>query len=467
MGKRMNRWFYYVISFIVLSVGVFANSKTIFATNADWYLDYSYILVPKSDGNDTNYIMIQKYTKVAESLYVPATATIDGITYYTQLSSVRDSIWYDTRDTLQSITFENGCKVLDGRFLFCGLSKLHTVNVEALDMSQATSTAWMFSGCESLTKLDVAAWDVSNVTNMFNMFGGCEKLASIDVSKWNTSNVTVMTSVFDHCRSLAEIHVENWDVSKVTLMDSMFYKCEKLETIDLHNWNTSNVTTMWEMFGRCYGLSSINVKGWDTSKVTSMAGMFCCDYNLTSLDLSSFDMSNVIFKEHDDQMFLRCGSLKKIQTPKKTNQKLNFNSGLKYVKKNGKKLGKKRYNCIPKTNESITLVCINERSKGTQFTTAKASGGKIKLKWKKVKTKGYAPVEYEVQCSTNKNFTDSVGEMTNTTDITFCVQDNVTEKANTTIKGLEKGKTYYVRVRVYTYEKRLSKWSKVKKIKVK
>ena len=57
--------------------------------------------------------------------------------------------------------------------------------------------------------------------------------------------------------------------------------------------------------------------------------------------------------------------------------------------------------------------------------------------------------------------------MTNTTDQTYSVQDNVTEKNSTTIKGLVKGKTYYVRVRVHAYEKRLSDWSKVKKIKVK
>lgn len=91
----------------------------------------------------------------------------------------------------------------------------------------------------------------------------------------------------------------------------------------------------------------------------------------------------------------------------------------------------------------------------------------VKLKWKKVSTKNYKPVQYEVQCSTNKKFSDAVGQMTNTTDVTYSVQDNVTNATSTTIKGLTKGKNYYVRVRVYTYGKTLSKWSKVKRIKVK
>ena len=467
MKKYVKQIFVCVVFLVVLGVSLQAESKTVFAAAEDWYLDYTYTLEPKSDDNNDNYIIIREYMKSAESLFVPATAVIDGVTYRTQLSPMEMGIWYGTRDSLQELTFENGCKVVDGNHLFHGLSKLKTVNAEALDMSQVTVTAWMFSGCESLTKLDVTYWNMSNVKNMFNMFGGCEKLSSIDVSKWDTSNVTVMTSVFDHCKSLYKIDVKEWDVSKVTLMDSMFYKCEKLDSLDLHKWDTSQVTSMWEMFGRCYSLRSINVKGWDTSKVTSMAGMFGCNYNLTSLDLSSFDMSNVKFGQYDDQMFLRCDSLKTIKTPKITTQKLNFNSGLTYVKKTSAGQGKKRYDYIPKTKKSITMVCVSSRSQDTKITSIKSSGKKIKLKWKKVSTKNYKPVQYEVQCSTNKKFSNAVGKMTNTTDITYSVQDNVTNATSTTIKGLTKGKTYYVRVRVYTYGKTLSKWSKVKKIKVK
>lgn len=464
MNRYLKQVLHCIIFLFALGLGGMAE-QTVFAAG-NWYEDYTYML-QTSDASGDNYLMLREYNGSASTLYVPATTVVDGVSYQTKLSPGENGIWYGTRNKLKEITFENGCIVADGGFLFYKLSKLESVNVEALDMSQATSTAWMFSECKNLTKLNVENWDLTNVTNMFNMFGGCEKLTSLDVSKWNTSNVTVMVSVFDHCKSLYKINVDDWDVSKVTTMSSMFYKCEKLDSLDLHKWNTSNVTDMWEMFGRCYSLSSVNVKGWDTSKVTAMAGMFGCNYNLTTLDLSSFDMTNVKFDKYDDQMFLRCASLQMIKTPKKTTQKLYFNSGLTYVKKNDGKTGKKQYKYIPKTNKSITMVCKQSKSKSTTFISVKSSGGKIKLKWKKVSSKPYIPVQYEIQCSTNEKFTNAVGKMSNTTDATYSVQDNVTNKTSTTIKGLTKGKTYYVRVRVHTYEKRLSNWSKVKKIKVK
>lgn len=414
MRKYVKRALWYITFLMVFTMLV--AGKEAKAADTAWYLDYDYELQEKNEYCDDNYIIVREYKKTASSLYVPATTMIDGVTYHTKLFPNGKSIWDGTKDSLKKLTFGNGCKVSGGSFLFCGLSKLTTVNTEALDMSEADLTAWMFAGCESLTKLNVA----------------------------------------------------NWDVSNVTMMDSMFYKCEKLNSLDLHKWNTSNVTTMWEMFGRCYSLRKINLKGWDTSNVTSMAGMFCCNYNLESLDLSSFDMSKVKFKKHDDQMFLRCGSLKAIKTPKKTKQKLYFNSGLTYAKKTGGRLGTEVYNYIPKMKKSITMVCLQSKSSATQITSIQSSGKRINLSWNPVNTSGrFSPVQYEVQCSTNKKFSDAVGTMTNTTDATYSVQDNVTNATSTTIKGLTKGKTYYVRVRVYTYEKLLSKWSKVRKIKVK
>ncbi len=468
MHKKMKIITKSILIMFLLGIGIFKVCMPADATDdQQWYQEYTYTLETADSTSGEQFILLHEYQKAAESVYVPATAVIDGVTYRTKLASRESGIWHGARDSIKNITFEKGCKVSDGGFLFHDLPKLEAVNTEALDMSQATSTAWMFSGCHNLTKLDVADWDVSNVTNMFNMFGGCEKLKELDVSRWNTSKVTVMVSVFDHCKRLSVIDVEDWDVSKVTMMSSMFYFCEKLDTLDLHKWDTSQVTQMWEMFGRCYSLRSLNVKGWDTDNVTTMAGMFCCNYNLEAIDLSSFDMTKVIFKQYDDQMFLRCASLKKIYTPKKTTQKLYFNSGLSYVKKKGNRLEKRQYEYIPETDESILMVCKQTKSKKTKITDIKVAGKKLRVKWKKVTAGFLVPVQYEVQCSTNKNFTDSVGKMSGITDATYSVEDNVTDKTGTTIKGLTKGKKYYIRVRVYTYEKRLSDWSKIKKVKVK
>ena len=86
-----------------------------------------------------------------------------------------------------------------------------------------------------------------------------------------------------------------------------------------------------------------------------------------------------------------------------------------------------------------------------------------------IKTYEDCEVQYEVQCSTNKNFTDAAGTMVKPliSDYTLSVVENVTDRTNATFKGLEKGKTYYVRVRVIMEGHMLSDWSKAKKIKVK
>ena len=466
MNQKRSYIFRMILLVCVVCVITLVKTENAYAAD-HWYDDYSYSLAKKSNGNPENYIYLYAYNGQATRLYVPSTAIIDGIAYKTYLCpSEVPSLWYNTRTTLTEIQFGNGCVVgSHSSNLFSGLSKLKSVNTEALDVSGLTSTASMFADCSSLTSLNVSNWDTSNVTNMFNMFGGCEKLAKLDVSKWNTSNVTIMISVFDHCKSLHKIDVQNWDVSNVTTVDFMFYKCEKLASLDLHKWDTSNIDSMYELFGRCYSLRKINLKGWDTSNVTTMAGMFCCDYNLVSVDLSSFDMSKVKFRKHDDDMFIRCGSLKTVKAPKNRKTKLKFNSGLTYKKKGSSKV----YDCIPKGKKSITLVCVKGKSASTSITSVKSSKKKITVTWKPVATSDYSPIQYEVQCSTNKNFTDAVGTMTNAISdgITFCVQDNITNGTKATFKGLTKGKTYYVRVRVYTYNKLLSKWSKTKKIKCK
>ncbi len=444
------------------------NIEDSYAADKDWYKDYTYTLVQNEGGTNDNYIILTRYNKKAKKLVVPTKATIDGVTYKTKLMPLNESIWSGTKDRLTSIKFGKGCVVSNGSFMFMDLNKLNSVNVENLNMSEATSTAWMFANCSSLTKLKVDNWDLSNVTNMFNMFGGCEKLSSLNVSKWDTSKVTVMTSVFDHCKSLNKINVKNWDVSNVTVTEFMFYNCEKLRSLDLHKWDTSNVTNMFEMFGRCYSLNFINVKGWDTSNVINMSGLFVCNFNLKSLDLSSFDMSKVVFGKYDDDMIFRCPSLKTVKTPKNVKAKITLNSGLTYVKKNGSKLGTKEYTYIPKGKKSITMVCVQGKSNSTSIQSIRSSGGRINIKINPVKSsEWFIPTQYEVQCSTNKNFTDAVGTVANTLESTYSVQGNVIDKTSATIKGLKKGRTYYVRVRVCEYEKRISDWSKVKKIKVK
>lgn len=327
--------------------------------------------------------------------------------------------------------------------MFYNLKSLKTINTESMDMSDVTDMTGMFTGCASLSKLDLSTWDTSNVTSMAYMFSGCPSLAKLNLSGWNTS--------------------------KVTNMENMFYGCKKIKKLDLKKWDTSKVTNMSNMFNWCTSLEQVKVKGWNTSKVTKMNGMFSCAFSLTSIDLSSFDMGKVKFDKKDPlakQMFLRCASLKTIKTPKRLKTRIPISNLMTYTQKGTTN----SYDYMPKTKKSITLICNKKQSPATKITKVTSQKGKITLTWEKMSLSedGMSP-QYEVQCSTNKNFTDKVGKMVKPMAIsgTYSVEDDVTKKTKATIKNLESGKVYYVRVRVCEWGQRISKWSNVKKIKVK
>lgn len=468
MKRNMKRILAGICFLLALSFCMSMKTDKVYAQGA-WYEDYTYYVIPNyEEDKDVDYfIMLEEYVGDDTSLHIPATTVIDGVSYRTKLAELFR--FGANKGKITNITFEKGVILPeDCTYLFGEMSKLQSVNAEVFDMSVVKDTDSMFRDCTALTKLNVSDWDVSNVTNFREMFCGCEKLGTLDVSKWNTSNVTDMSDMFFECKSLGKINVTNWDVSKVTNLSFMFYRCEKLQSLNLSRWDTSNVTDMFELFGRCYSIRSINVKGWDTSNVTKMAGMFACNYSLESIDLSSFDMSKVTFKKNDDTMFGRCYSLKTIKTPRNLKKNHPISFVLTYGKKTGKKVGSKVYTYMPKGKKSITLVCRQSKSDGTEIAKVTSSKGKISVSWKAVAA-GVAGVQYEVQCSTNKNFTDAAGKMVNPLSVyeTYSVQNNVTEKTSATFKGLTKGQTYYVRVRVSMNDQLLSDWSKTKKIKVK
>ena len=104
-------------------------------------------------------------------------------------------------------------------------------------------------------------------------------------------------------------------------------------------------------------------------------------------------------------------------------------------------------------SEQVTLkkISIDELS---------ASKNKIKVEWKKLSSKERKKAKnIEIQVSRDKNFTKDV--------ITKTVKSS---KTSVTIKGLKKGKKYYVRIRTFTETKEgkiVSKWSKTKNIKTK
>ena len=111
-----------------------------------------------------------------------------------------------------------------------------------------------------------------------------------------------------------------------------------------------------------------------------------------------------------------------------------------------------KYNEIVKNNSANQTVMSTSKVK---ITSAKNNKKKsIVVKWKKISNaKGY-----NLQYALNKKFTKSK-------------KTKITTKSTLTIKKLKKGKTYYVRVRAYNTDSKgtkvYSKWSSVKKVKIK
>jgi len=415
-------------------VGV--GNQGIKAKAANWYDDYQYSL-------ENDKMVLENYKGKAEDLTVPGRVTVDGKPY--SVTAVAGA-WNEDAKNLKSIQFGEGF-------------------VAPEDCSG------MFWEMKNLETLDVSKWDTSHVTNTKYMFASCFALKNLDVSNFDMSNVVDMNGMFFECKSLAKIPVENWNVTKVEDMSFLFYKCEMVKKLDLHLWNTQSVKNLSDMFGRCYNVQSINLKGWNTSKVTSIAGLCSCDDSLESIDMSTCDLSKCKRdKEEDVAIFLRCGSLKTLKTPKKINYSIPIDNELQY------KAGSKTYTTIPKTKKSLTLVCKSKQSKTPQFKGVTSKKGKVNVAWTKISGSDVYPIQYELQCSTSKNFTDKAGKFSNyiTVDtekkskhFTYATQYGVVVKNNTVISGLEKGKAYYIRVRSIGFDTRISKWSKVKKITVK
>ena len=177
-------------------------------------------------------------------------------------------------------------------------------------VSTGTNASNLFNGCSNLTSINIEALDTSNAEDMSYMFQGCSSLASLDLSKFNTSRVTSMYSMFDGCRSIKALELSSFDTGSVTWMGGMFYGCDSLRTVDVTSFNTSNVSNMSEMFWGCSSLASVDLSNFDTSSVTDAYGVFYDCSSLKRLDLSSFDMSAA---REMSSFFYGCTSLQEVK----------------------------------------------------------------------------------------------------------------------------------------------------------
>lgn len=177
-------------------------------------------------------------------------------------------------------------------------------------VSTGTNASDLFNGCSNLTSINIEALDTSNAEDMSYMFQGCSSLASLDLSKFNTSRVTSMYSMFDGCRSIKALELSSFDTGSVTWMGGMFQDCSSLRTVDVSSFDTSSVNNLSWMFSGCSSLASVDLSSFDTSSVTDAYGVFLDCSSLKRLDLSSFDMSAA---REMSMFFYGCTSLQEVK----------------------------------------------------------------------------------------------------------------------------------------------------------
>ena len=284
--------------------------------------------------------------------------TINGL----RVSTIKPCAFARCRN-LTSITFSDSIKTTaDARFIFLNCYSLHKINLEMIDVSNATNMTGMLSDVGSATNYSVvwdfsglSKWNVSKVTNMCEMFSSTTQKfrdfeplkdwnvtnvknfaymfyggsimwgttsSKVDLSplkNWKVSNGTTMLGMFYNINIENTNGLENWDVSNVTDMGLMFANNKYLTNINaLQNWNVSKVKRMREMFDTCLGITDLNpLKNWDVSKVKTMSYMFMGLINLTNLTpIKDWDLSSVTDMEG---MFYNCRNLEDITILKQWN----------------------------------------------------------------------------------------------------------------------------------------------------
>ena len=182
---------------------------------------------------------------------------------------------------IANLKFVN-CKAIgDCTSMFGRMSNLETLDLEGLDVSEATNMKSMFEHNDKLYYINFGTFDTSNVTNMSYMFD-YTKLPVLKLN-FNTSNVTDMKGMFEACK--VEKMELQFDTSRVTNMAGMFHCCFNIKHLDLSSFDTTNVTNMESMFNECRNLESLT-HHLNTINVENMKDMFCYCSSLVTLDTS-------------------------------------------------------------------------------------------------------------------------------------------------------------------------------------
>ena len=315
-----------------------------------------------------------------------------------------------------------------------------------------------FSGCKNMTNITIG----NNITRIRRaLFSGCSHLSSV---KLPNSLMRIDEWAFTDCSALTGIDIPG---SVIAVGEYAFEGCTKIKSITI----PQSVTEIgMRAFGYIFGKAGDTpMVGFSLSGYTGSAAEAYAKENgfpFTPLNDVPKKPGNISVKS----VFSRSINAKKNQTfnlgASANGAHLSYKTSNKNVtvSKTGKVTIKKGFVgnvtitiTAAETDEYLLAtkqVRLSVKPSVTQFSGVKLDSKKktITVAWKKNSTgKGY-----EVQYSTDKKFKQSVKKIK--------IGKNSTVK--TTVKGLQAGKTYYVRIRT-KHGNIYSDWSKTKSVKIK
>ena len=168
--------------------------------------------------------------------------------------------------------FDTG-NVRNMKEMFSACIELKALNLSGWNTSRVVNMEAMFENCEVLDTLDVSGFQTGNVWNMDRMFLNCYSIPVLDVSSWDTSSVQQSMSMFDECRQLQSLDVSGFDMSINDNMQWMFHDCRQLTELDLTNWKCTKNFNAFRMFSNCRKLKTIGSIPWFMN-ATDITGLF-------------------------------------------------------------------------------------------------------------------------------------------------------------------------------------------------
>ncbi len=178
---------------------------------------------------------------------------------------------------------------------------------DTCDLLRMDKTTWDYYA-DDILKFQIKP-GVKAASNMDYYFSNLTKVETLDVNELDVSDVTSMSAVFktvakDAKGPIDELDLSNWNTSKVVSMSLMFNE-SNIKSLKLGSgFDTASVTSFYIMFAN--SAFEELILNFDTSNVSrfDMELMFGEATKLKKLDLSSIDMSNV---SNWDDMFVGVG----------------------------------------------------------------------------------------------------------------------------------------------------------------